>query len=61
MGISRRLRDFQGAVDTGGNLGLVFHRVHGPAFSTAFRVVTDDMGPNRIDTVLSRCWWIVTV
>ena len=40
MGISRGLRDFQGAVGAVGNLVLVFHRIHGPAFSTAFRVLT---------------------
>jgi len=27
--------DFQGAVGAVGNLGLVFHRFHGPVFSTA--------------------------
>ena len=29
------LRDFQGAVGSVGNLGLVFHAFHGPAISTA--------------------------
>jgi hypothetical protein len=29
--------DFQGAVGTVGNLGLVFHRFHGPVFCTALR------------------------
>ena len=29
--------DFQGAVGTVGNLLLVFHGLHGPAFSTALR------------------------
>ena len=31
------LGDFQGAVGTVGNLLLVFHGFHGPAFSTALR------------------------
>ena len=33
--ISRCLRDFQGTVGRGGNLGLVFHSFHGPGISTA--------------------------
>ena len=35
MGNSLGLRVFQGAVGTVENLGLVFHRFHGPVFSTA--------------------------
>ena len=39
MGIPPWLRDFQGAVGTVGNRFVVFHRPHGPAFSTALRDV----------------------
>jgi hypothetical protein len=35
VGISRRWRDFQGAVGRVGNLLLVFHAFHGPGISTA--------------------------
>jgi hypothetical protein len=35
VGISRRRRDFQGAVGRVGNLLLVFHAFHGPGISTA--------------------------
>src|SRR5579863_2612102 len=35
--ISPGLRDFQGAVESVGNLPLVFHAFHGPAISTALR------------------------
>ena len=37
VGISPLLRDFQGAVGSGENLGLVFHAFHGPGISTALR------------------------
>ena len=37
MGIPPGLRDFQGAVETVGNRFVVFHGLHGPAFSTALR------------------------
>src|SRR6266436_5915215 len=33
--IRRGWPDFQGTVERGGNLGLVFHAFHGPAISTA--------------------------
>src|SRR5439155_7425230 len=35
--IPRVLRDFQGAVGSVENLGLVFHAFHGPSISTALR------------------------
>ena len=35
VGISRFLRDFQGAVESVENLFLVFHAFHGPGISTA--------------------------
>src|SRR5579863_1484059 len=35
VGISRRLRDFQGAVERGGKLLLLFHAFHRPVISTA--------------------------
>src|ERR1035438_4483663 len=35
VGIPRLLRDFQGSVEAGGNLLLVFAGFHAPAFSTA--------------------------
>ena len=35
VGISRRLRDFQGSVGSGGNPLLVFTGFHAPVFSTA--------------------------
>ena len=37
MGIPPWLRDFQGTVGTVGNRFVVFHGLHGPAFSTALR------------------------
>ena len=37
VGISRFLRDFQGTVESVGNLSLVFHAFHGPGISTALR------------------------
>ena len=37
MGIPLLLRDFQGTVGTVGNRFVVFHGLHGPAFSTALR------------------------
>ena len=39
MGIPPWWRDFQGTVGTVGNRFLVFHRLHGPAFSTALRAL----------------------
>jgi hypothetical protein len=35
VGISPSLRDFQGAVERGGNLFVVFHAFHRPVISTA--------------------------
>ena len=37
VGISRSLRDFQGAVERVGKLLLLFHAFHGPGISTALR------------------------
>jgi hypothetical protein len=37
VGISRFLRDFQGTVESVGNLLLLFHAFHRPGISTALR------------------------
>ena len=61
MGIPLFVRDFQGSVGSGGNLGLVFAGFHTPAFSTAlFRGGADQFrslivkAPDDMGTVANR-------
>jgi hypothetical protein len=65
VGISRFLRDFQGAVESVGNPFLVFHTFHGPGISTALRYLnfgSDDVWHCRsnlaLAAVIRRAHWV---
>ena len=54
VGISRLLRDFQGAVERGEKLLLLFHAFHGPGISIAFPARPQAVSRASGDSLLQR-------